>query len=105
MTIAGNLKDIFTNVAAAGEDIDTRGNIHTGSVLISSMMVAGSLGNNRLDSRQTQHNLQMISRQHHRRQNYLTLQPPNKLKEDIGNPQQVAQNDSQTGQSLIANTA
>jgi len=42
VTIAGNLKDIFTNIAVAGEDIDTRGNIHTGSVLISSMMVAGS---------------------------------------------------------------
>lgn len=42
VTIAGNLRDIFMNVAAAGKDLDTRGNIHTGSVLISRMMVAGS---------------------------------------------------------------
>jgi len=42
VTIAGNLLDIFMNIAAAGKDIDTRGNIHTGSVLISKMMVAGA---------------------------------------------------------------
>jgi PmbA protein len=42
VTIAGNLRDRFAAVAAAGEDIDTRGNIHCGSVLISNMMVAGS---------------------------------------------------------------
>jgi PmbA protein len=33
---------MFMNVVAAGEDIDTRGNIRTGSVLISTMMVAGA---------------------------------------------------------------
>lgn len=42
VTIAGNLLDMFMNITAAGDDIDTRGNIHTGSVLISTMMVAGS---------------------------------------------------------------
>ena len=42
VTIAGNLRDIFQNVIATGEDIDTRGNIHSGSVLISTMMVAGA---------------------------------------------------------------
>ena len=42
VTIAGNLRDMFLNIKAAGNDIDTRGNIHTGSVLISSMMVAGT---------------------------------------------------------------
>jgi len=42
VTIAGNLRDMFINVVAAGEDIDTRGNIHAGSVLISTMMVAGA---------------------------------------------------------------
>jgi PmbA protein len=42
VTIAGNLRDIFRNVVAAGTDIDTRGNIHTGSVLISRLMVAGA---------------------------------------------------------------
>ena len=41
VTIAGNLKDMFMNLSAAGRDIDTRGNTHCGSVLISSMMVAG----------------------------------------------------------------
>jgi PmbA protein len=42
VTIAGNLRDMFRNVTAAGSDIDTRGNIHCGHVLISTMMVAGS---------------------------------------------------------------
>jgi PmbA protein len=42
VTIAGNLRDVFRNVAAAGSDIDTRGNIHCGHVLISTMVVAGS---------------------------------------------------------------
>jgi PmbA protein len=42
VTIAGNLREMFGDVAAAGGDIDTRGNIHCGSVLISRMMVAGS---------------------------------------------------------------
>jgi len=42
VTIAGNLREMFGNFAAAGGDIDTRGNIHCGHVLISTMMVAGS---------------------------------------------------------------
>lgn len=42
VTIAGNLRDIFMNVVAAGDDIDTRGNIQTGSVLVRTMMVAGA---------------------------------------------------------------
>ncbi len=42
VTIAGNLRDMFFNMTAAGRDIDTRGNIHCGPVLISSMMVAGA---------------------------------------------------------------
>jgi len=42
VTIAGNLRDMFRNVIAAGADIDTRGNIHCGHVLVQSMMVAGS---------------------------------------------------------------
>jgi PmbA protein len=42
VTIAGNLRDMFLNLSAAGSDIDTRGNIHCGHVLISTMMVAGS---------------------------------------------------------------
>lgn len=42
VTIAGNLEDMFSNVVAAGSDIDTRGNTHCGSVLVDRMMVAGS---------------------------------------------------------------
>jgi len=42
VTIAGNLRDIFMHVVAAGDDIDTRGNTQCGSVLISTMMVAGT---------------------------------------------------------------
>jgi PmbA protein len=42
VTIAGNLRDIFRNVVAAGSAIDTRGNIQCGQVLIGSMMMAGS---------------------------------------------------------------
>lgn len=42
VSIAGNLEEMFRNVVAAGSDVDTRGNIHCGSVLISTMMVAGS---------------------------------------------------------------
>lgn len=41
LTIAGNLKDIFQSIAAVGTDIDLRGNIRTGSVLIGKMTVAG----------------------------------------------------------------
>ncbi|MHB0774383.1 metalloprotease PmbA [Halomonas sp. WWR20] len=40
-TIAGNLRDMFANLSAVGEDIDTRGSIHTGSWLIREMTVAG----------------------------------------------------------------
>ena len=41
VSIAGNLRDMFNNIVAVGSRIDTRGNIHTGPVLISRMMVAG----------------------------------------------------------------
>ncbi len=42
ITIAGNLKDMFRHVAAVGNDVDTRGNIRSGSILIENMTVAGS---------------------------------------------------------------
>lgn len=42
ITIAGNLKTIFKGIAEIGNDVDRRGTIHTGSVLIDSMAVAGS---------------------------------------------------------------
>lgn len=42
VTIAGNLRELYLGLSAAGEDIDTRGNTHSGSVLISTMTVAGT---------------------------------------------------------------
>jgi PmbA protein len=42
ITVAGNLRDIFTGIAAVGNDVDLRGNIRTGSVLIDHMTIAGS---------------------------------------------------------------
>jgi PmbA protein len=41
ITIAGNLRDMFKNIVAIGKDIDDRGAIITGSILIEKMMVAG----------------------------------------------------------------
>jgi PmbA protein len=41
ITIAGNLKDMFKNIVAVGNDVDYRGNIHTGSILIEQMSIAG----------------------------------------------------------------
>ena len=41
VTIAGNLKEMFMNIVAAGNDYDHRGNVQTGSVLLEGMMVAG----------------------------------------------------------------
>ncbi|WP_374325546.1 metalloprotease PmbA [Aquipseudomonas alcaligenes] len=42
VTIAGNLKDMFRQIVAVGSDLELRGNIRTGSVLIERMTVAGS---------------------------------------------------------------
>lgn len=41
ITIASNLRDIFSHVIALGNDIDPRGSIQTGSILIEQMMIAG----------------------------------------------------------------
>ncbi len=41
ITIAGNLKDMFMAIVAIGSDIERRGNIRCGSVLIERMTVAG----------------------------------------------------------------
>ncbi|MBX9705346.1 MAG: metalloprotease PmbA [Gammaproteobacteria bacterium] len=41
VTIAGNLKDMFKQIVGISNDVDTRGNIRTGSLLIEQMMVAG----------------------------------------------------------------
>jgi PmbA protein len=42
VTIAGNLRDMFRNVAAVGNDVLTRGSKQVGSILIEQMKVAGS---------------------------------------------------------------
>jgi PmbA protein len=42
VTVAGNLRDMLLGIQAVGNDVDTRGNIHTGSILIDGMTVAGS---------------------------------------------------------------
>ncbi len=41
ITIAGNLIDMYKNIKCIGNDVDPRGNILTGSVLIDKMTVAG----------------------------------------------------------------
>lgn len=41
ITIAGNLKDMLLNLIAVGSDIDKRGNVWSGSILIENMTVAG----------------------------------------------------------------
>ena len=42
VTIAGNLRDMFKQIVAVGNDLELRSNIRTGSVLIERMTVAGS---------------------------------------------------------------
>lgn len=41
ITIAGNLRDIYRNIVAVGSDVDSRGSIRCGSVLIGEMTIAG----------------------------------------------------------------
>jgi PmbA protein len=41
ITIAGNLKDMYRNIAAIGNDVDVRGGVRVGSILISEMTIAG----------------------------------------------------------------
>jgi len=41
ITIAGNLKDMYRNIAAIGSDVDLRGSVRVGSILISEMTIAG----------------------------------------------------------------
>jgi PmbA protein len=42
ITIAGNLRDMFMGIAEVGNDVDRRGNIRTGSLLIEQMTIAGA---------------------------------------------------------------
>ena len=41
VTVAGNLKDMFKRIVEVGSDVDTRGNIRSGSILIEQVTVAG----------------------------------------------------------------
>jgi PmbA protein len=41
ITVAGNLKDMYRQFVTVGRDVDTRGNLRTGSILIERLTVAG----------------------------------------------------------------
>jgi PmbA protein len=41
ITIAGNLKQMYENIIAVGSDVDVRGGVRTGSILIEQMTIAG----------------------------------------------------------------
>lgn len=41
ITVAGKLQDMYARIAEVGNDIDIRGNVRTGSILIEEMTVAG----------------------------------------------------------------
>jgi PmbA protein len=41
VTVAGNLREIFERIAAVGSDVDLRGAVRCGSVLIEAMTIAG----------------------------------------------------------------
>jgi PmbA protein len=41
ITIAGNLRSMFAGIAAAGDDVDTRGGVRVGSILLQEMTIAG----------------------------------------------------------------
>jgi PmbA protein len=41
ITVAGKLQEMYKNIVEIGNDVDIRGNIRTGSILIEEMMVAG----------------------------------------------------------------
>jgi PmbA protein len=41
ITIAGNLKHMYRNIVAVGDDIDVRGGVRVGSILIGEMTIAG----------------------------------------------------------------
>jgi PmbA protein len=42
VTIAGNLADLFREIKAVGSDVDTRGTVRCGSVLVEGLTLAGS---------------------------------------------------------------
>ena len=42
VTVAGNLAQMYSQILEVGTDIDLRGNVQTGSILIENMMIAGN---------------------------------------------------------------
>ncbi len=42
ITIAGNLKDMYQNILAIGNDINNKSSIRTGSIFLENMMIAGA---------------------------------------------------------------
>jgi PmbA protein len=44
ITIAGNLKEMYQNIVAVGSDVDLRGNVRIGSILLENMTIAGGAG-------------------------------------------------------------
>lgn len=42
ITVAGKLQDMYAGIQEIGNDVDMRGNVRTGSILIGEMMVAGN---------------------------------------------------------------
>jgi PmbA protein len=41
VTIAGNLRTMYRQILALGSDVDRRGGLHTGSVLVEDLTIAG----------------------------------------------------------------
>jgi PmbA protein len=41
VTVAGNLRDIYRQLVAVGTDVDRRGGIRSGSILVEEMTIAG----------------------------------------------------------------
>ena len=41
VTIAGNMKDMLRGIVGIADDVDVRGTVHTGSILIDKMTIAG----------------------------------------------------------------
>jgi PmbA protein len=42
ITIAGNLKEMYQRIVALGTDVDVRGSIRNGSMLLDEMTIAGN---------------------------------------------------------------
>ncbi len=41
VTVAGNLKDMYRAIVDVGSDVDVRGGVRTGSILVEQMTIAG----------------------------------------------------------------